>query len=122
MRRILSPVLLFLILFLSLILPAKTEAWKSSEEIRRLNKEVPSIEGFSGAASLVWLKNNDFRMLNDGTMESTLYYVVLTGEYIPDQLKDMKIPIPTNGSVDILEAAWYNPMTSMKEGDLSISE
>ena len=122
MRRIFSPVLLLLILFLSLILPARTEAWKSSEEIRRLNKEVPSIEGFSGATSVVWLKNNDFRMLNDGTMENTLYYVVLTGEYIPDQLKEMRIPIPTNGSVDILEAAWYNPMTSMKEGNLALSE
>ena len=122
MRRIFSPVLLLLILFLSLILPARTEAWKSSEEVRRLNKEVPSIEGFSGATSVVWLKNNDFRMLNDGTMESTLYYIVLTGEYIPDQLKEMRIPIPTNGSVDILEAAWYNPMTSIKEGTLLLSE
>ena len=122
MRRIFSSVALLLILFLSLALPAKTDAWNSSEEVRRLNKEVPSIEGFSGATSLVWLKNNDFRMLNDGTMESTLYYVVLAGEYIPDQLKGMKIPIPTNGSVDILEAAWYNPMTSMKEGNLAISE
>lgn len=122
MRRIFSPLTLLIILFLSLILPAETWAWNSSEEVRRLNKEVPSIEGFSGADSVVWLKNNDFRMLNDGTMESTLHYVVLTGEYIPDQLKELRIPIPTNGSVDILEAAWYNPMTSMKEGELSISE
>ncbi|HAH68968.1 MAG TPA: hypothetical protein DCL58_04225, partial [Synergistaceae bacterium] len=109
-------------LALLLVLPAATEAWNTGEEIRRLNKEVPSIEGFSGAASVVWLKNNDFRMLNDGTMENTHYYVVLAGEYIPEQVKEIRLPVPPEGSVEILEASWYNPMTSMKEGDLSLSE
>lgn len=123
MKRFFSLTALFLTLLSAfLVLPAETEAWNTSEEIRRLNKEVPSIEGFTGATSVVWLKNNDFRMLNDGTMEDTFYYVVLTGESIPDQLKDIKLPIPANGSVEILEAAWYNPMTSMKEGELLLSE
>ncbi|MFA5671870.1 MAG: hypothetical protein WC922_05390, partial [Synergistaceae bacterium] len=104
MRRFFSLTALFLTLLSAfLVLPAETEAWNTSEEIRRLNKEVPSIEGFTGATSVVWLKNNDFRMLNDGTMEDTFYYVVLTGESIPDQLKDIKLPIPANGSVEILE-------------------
>ncbi|NLD06507.1 MAG: hypothetical protein GX672_11595, partial [Synergistaceae bacterium] len=123
MRRFLCLTATFLSLLTALLVfPAETEAWNTSEEVRRLNKEVPSIEGFSGATSVVWLKNDNFRMLNDGTMEDTLYYVVLTGESIPDQLKEMKIPIPARGSVDILEAAWYNPMTSLKEGGLSLSE
>ncbi|MDD4159679.1 MAG: hypothetical protein PHO18_01905 [Synergistaceae bacterium] len=123
MRRFFRLTAIFLPLITALLVfPAITEAWNTSEEVRRLNKEVPSIEGFSGATSVVWLKNNDFRMLNDGTMEETLYYIVLTGESIPDQLKEMKLPIPANGSVDIEEAAWYNPMTSMKEGDLYVSE
>ncbi len=123
MRRVFSWTSVFLsMLALLLVLPAATEAWNTGEEIRRLNKEVPSIEGFSGAASVVWLKNNDFRMLNDGTMENTHYYVVLAGEYIPEQVKEIRLPVPPEGSVEILEASWYNPMTSMKEGDLSLSE
>lgn len=123
MRRFFCSTALFLsILTLLLGLPAATWAWNAGEEIRRLNKEVPSIDGFSGSDSVVWLKNNEFRMLNDGTMENTLYYVVLTGEYIPEQLREMKIPVPSNGSVEIEEASWYNPMTSIKEGDLLLSE
>ena len=123
MRRFFCSTALFLsILTLLLGLPASTWAWNAGEEIRRLNKEVPSIDGFSGSDSVVWLKNNEFRMLNDGTMENTLYYVVLTGEYIPEQLREMKFPVSSEGSVEIAEASWYNPMTSIKEGDLLRSE
>ena len=123
MRRFFCSAALFVsILTLLLAIPAATEAWNTGEEIRRLNKEVPSIEGFSGSDSVVWLKNNEFRMLNDGTMENTLYYVVLTGEYIPEQLREMKFPVSSEGSVEIAEASWYNPMTSIKEGDLLRSE
>lgn len=123
MRRVIGLTSVFLSIFVLLLaIPAATEAWNTGEEIRRLNKEVPAIEGFGGASSVVWLKNNDFRMLNDGTMESTHYYVVLAGEYIPEQVKEIRLPVPHEGSVEILEASWYNPMTSMKEGDLSVSE
>lgn len=123
MRRFLCLTAIFLYLMTALsVLPANSEALDTSEEIRRLNKEVPSIDGFTGANSVVWLKNNNFRMLNDGTMEETLYYFLLTGESIPEQMKEIKIPIPAKGSVDILEAGWYNPMTSMKEGKLLLSE
>lgn len=123
MRRFLCLTAIFLSLLTTLsVFPAISEAWDTSEEIRRLNKEVPSIDGFTGATSVVWLKNNDFRMLNDGTMEETLYYLLLTGESIPEQLKELKMPVPAKGSVDILEAGWYNPMTSMKEGKLLLSE
>ena len=123
MRRFFCSTALFLsILTLLLGLPAATWAWNAGEEIRRLNKEVPSIDGFSGSDSVVWLKNNEFRMLNDGTMENTLYYVVLTGEYIPEQLREMKFPVSSEGSVEIAEASWYNPMTSIKEGNLLMSE
>ncbi|MFA7208360.1 MAG: hypothetical protein WC084_06825, partial [Synergistaceae bacterium] len=81
MRRFFSFTAIFLTLLSAfLVLPAEAEAWNTAEEVRRLNKEAPSIEGFAGATSVVWLKNNDFRMLNDGTMEDTLHYVVLTGE------------------------------------------
>ena len=122
MKRFFALVPFFLILALLLMTPSASLAWDTSEEVRRLNKEVPSIEGFSGATSVVWLKNNDFRMLNDGTMENTSYYVVLIGEYVPDQLKEIKMPVPASGSLDILEAAWYNPMTALKEGELTVSE
>lgn len=123
MKRFFSLTAIFfsVCVFLLAAYPA-AEAWNTGEEVRRLNKEVPSIEGFSGAESVVWLKDSHFRMLNDGTMESTLYYLVLTGESIPEHLSDMRIPVPEDGSLDILEASWYNPMTSMKEGELFVSE
>ncbi len=113
----------YALLLLAMTLPSPgAEAWNSSEEVRRLNKEVPSIEGFSGSDSVIWLKNNDYRMLNDGSMESTSYHVVLMGERIPEEWREIRIPIPAQGSVDVSEASWYNPMTAMKEGSLQVRE
>ena len=67
MRRVIGLTSVFLSIFVLLLaIPAATEAWNTGEEIRRLNKEVPAIEGFGGASSVVWLKNNDFGCLTTG--------------------------------------------------------
>ncbi|MDO5562506.1 MAG: hypothetical protein Q4F74_02735, partial [Synergistaceae bacterium] len=97
-------------------------AWSASEEVRRLNKEVPSLEGFKGAQAVIWLKDNDFRMLADGTMENTRYTIVMMGENVPDSWKKFKVPVPSDGKLEVIEAAWYNPMTGFKEGSLRVSE
>lgn len=95
-------------------------AWDTSTEIRRLNKEAPSIDGFSGAKALMWLRDSDFKMLTDGTMYDTRRSVVMMGEFIPADWKEMKLPVPYGGTLDITEAAWYNPMTGLKEGELEV--
>lgn len=97
-------------------------AWDSAGEVRRLNREAPSLDGFRDAEALIWLENSDFRMRNDGAMEYSSYRIIMIGETVPEALADIRIPVPYNGSVEIIDASWYNPMTAMKEGDLQVSE
>lgn len=97
-------------------------AWDAATEVRRLNKEAPSIDGFSGSGALIWLKNNEFKMLNDGSMENNRQTIILIGENIPETLKTIKLPVPAEGSVEVLEASWYNPMTGLKEGTLNVRD
>lgn len=96
--------------------------WDSSEQVRRLYREAPTLASFSGAPALVWLDNNYYRMRADGAMERTHYMVVMVGERVPEQLKRIVIPVPRGGEVQVLEAAWYNPMTAMKEGRVSVDD
>lgn len=97
-------------------------AWNSAEEVRRLNREAPSLDSFNGAEALLWLANDDYKMRNDGAMEHSRYRVVMIGETVPAELADTRILVPYGGSVEIIDASWYNPMTAMKEGSLNISE
>lgn len=98
------------------------QAWDSAEEVRRLNREAPSLDSFSGAEALVWLANDYYRMLNDGSMERSRYRIVMIGEKVPEELAKMQMLVPYGGSVEIIDASWYNPMTAMKEGSLNVSE
>lgn len=98
----------------------QTFAWETSDEIRRLNSEAPSLDGYGDAEALIWLRNFDYKMLADGTMENTRRTVVMMGEYIPEDLQTITIPVPDSGKVVIEEAAWYNPMTGFKEGTLPV--
>ena len=104
------------------IAAAPSFAWDTREELRRLNKEVPSMDGFAQAHALIWLKDSEFKMLNDGTMETTKRTIIMMGENIPDDWKNMIIPIPEEGKTEIIDASWYNPMTTMKEGSLEVSK
>lgn len=101
---------------------ADPSGWNSPDEVRRLNKEAPSLDSFHGAEALVWLANDDYRMRNDGAMEHSRFRVVMIGETVPAELADTRILVPYGGSVEIIDASWYNPMTAMKEGSLNVSE
>jgi len=95
-------------------------AWNAADEVRRLDKEAPSIDGFKGASALQWLSDRTFRLLADGSMEEDSHQIVMMGETIPSEWKERKIPV--RGDVKITDAAWYNPMTGLKEGDLSVTQ
>ncbi len=97
-------------------------AWNSGDEIARLKKEVPSLETFGENSAVVWLRNNESRMLADGSMETLRCTIVMMGERVPEDWKTLRYPVPANGSLAIEEAAWYNTMTGMKEGSLPIEE
>ena len=97
-------------------------AWNSGDEIARLKKEVPSLETFGENSAVVWLRNNESRMLADGSMETLRCTIVMMGERVPEDWKTLRYPVPANGSLAIEEAAWYNTMTGMKEGSLPVTE
>ncbi|MCE5201060.1 MAG: hypothetical protein LLF78_00900 [Synergistaceae bacterium] len=123
MRVCIRKIAVFGIAVLILILGSSASfALDSSAEVRRLNREAPSLDGFAGMDALVWLRDNTYRMLADGTMENTRNTIVMMGERIPDPWKEIKIPVPSDGTLTIDEAAWYNPMTGLKEGTLRIEE
>ncbi|MEG2018872.1 MAG: hypothetical protein RRZ70_00100 [Synergistaceae bacterium] len=105
-----------------LLLTSQLLAWDTTTEVRRLNKEAPSIDGYSKAKALIWLRDNDYKMLADGTMQHTKYTVVMMGEEIPLEWEEIKLPVPDSGTVEINEAAIYNPMTGLKEENLAITD
>jgi len=109
-------------LLLVIVLASCALAADIASEVRRLNREAPSLDGFSGADALVWLKSHEFKMLVDGAMEEYVLQIVMIGENIPDSWKEFRIPVPSNGTLQIEEASWYNPMLVMKEGDLSVRQ
>ena len=114
--------ILLVVFSIIFILSSQALAWSTSSEIRRLNEEAPSLDGYGKAEALVWLRDFDYKMLADGTMESTRRTVVMMGEEIPDEWKEIKIPVPDSGKLEITEAAWYNPMTGFKDSDIKIEE
>lgn len=89
-------------------------------EVRRLNREAPSLDGFRGAEALVWLKNHNFRMLPDGSMEEYALQILMVGESVPNSWREIKLPAPSGGTLAIEEASWYNPMLGAKEGALTV--
>ena len=97
-------------------------AWNSGDEIARLKKEVPSLETFGDNSAVIWLRNNESRMLADGSMENRRYTIIMMGEQVPEDWKTLRYPVPAEGSIVVEEAAWYNPMTGMKEGSLPVTE
>ncbi|WP_278549306.1 hypothetical protein [Cloacibacillus evryensis] len=97
-------------------------AWNSADEIARLKKEVPSLETFGENSAVIWLRNNESRMLADGSMENLRATIIMMGERVPADWKTLRYPVPADGSLSIEEAAWYNTMTGMKEGSLPVNE
>ena len=113
------------VLFMAVLLLVSSNAayaWNSGDEIARLKKEVPSLETFGENSAVVWLRNNESRMLADGSMETLRCTIVMMGERVPEDWKTLRYPVPANGSLAIEEAAWYNTMTGMKEGSLPVTE
>ncbi|MDO5116471.1 MAG: hypothetical protein Q4D58_10275 [Synergistaceae bacterium] len=119
LKKLAMPALALLALLLS---SAPGLAWDSAEEIARLKKEVPSMELFGGSDAVIWLRNNESRMLADGSMENLRGTIIMMGERIPSDWKTIRFPVPAGGELSIADASWYNTMTGMKEGSLAVNE
>ena len=101
------------------LLCGRAQAWDAAGEVMRLNKEAPAAEIFgSSTGTVMWQRSNESRMLNDGSMENFRTIILMIGEKVPSDWKTVYFPTPAGGSLKIEEAAWYNPMTGMKEGSL----
>ena len=94
------------------------QALDVGHELLRLKKEVPSAATFGGNGTVVWLRNLESHMRNDGAMENTHTYIFMIGESVPDELRTLRYPVPAGGSLSIEEIGWYNTMTLIKEGTL----
>lgn len=95
------------------------QAWDAAEEIARLKKEVPAAESFGASTgSVIWQRANESKMLTDGSMENFRSVMIMIGEKVPADWKKLYFPTPAGGTLKVEEAAWYNPMTGMKEGSL----
>ncbi len=102
----------------------KNDNWNISGEIRRLYKEAPSISAYPDARGVVWLNSFQYNLASDGTMEKTHRFLMLMGQHRPGDETTHVIPIPQDegASLVVTEAAWYNPMTGMKEGTLPVKK
>jgi hypothetical protein len=95
--------------------------WNVAEEILRLRREVPSLGAFKGVSGLVWLSSYDYLLRPDGTMQKTRrYLVMLSDEGDAEGADSMVLPHPSGrgATLGILEAAWYDPETGERGGDL----
>ena len=97
-------------------------AWDSEREIMRLKDEVPSMEIYGSNDAVVWLRNDESRLTASGSVERLRATVIMMGEKVPEGWKTVRYPVPAGGSLSVEEAAWYNTMTGMKEGDLPVEE
>ncbi len=107
---------------LCLIFNGSAFAWDSEREIMRLKNEVPSMEIYDGNDAVIWLRGDESKLAEDGSSEVFRVMVIMMGEKVPAGLKTFRYPVPADGSLSIEEAAWYNTMTGMKEGDLPVDE
>ena len=95
-------------------------AWDSEREIMRLKDEVPSMEIYGSNDAVIWLRNDESRLTASGSVERLRATVIMMGERVPESWKSVRYPVPAGGTATVEEAAWYNTMTGMKEGDLPV--
>jgi len=96
-------------------------AWNPSDEVMRLNKETPSFDTFGNPAAVIWEKNEELSLHDDGSTEKTKHYIVSFGERIPTSLSIYAAIAPSDGDVKITHAGIYNPMNGMCEMKLEPS-
>lgn len=101
---------------------ASASAWDSGEEIARLKKEVPSLETFGVNSAVIWQRDFESKMLADGSMDIFRRTIIMMGENVPLDWKASRYPAPAGGELSVTEAAWYNTMTGVKEGELPVAE
>lgn len=101
---------------------ASAFGWDSESEIMRLKDEVPSMEIYGTNDAVIWLRDNESRILADGSMENLRRLIVMIGEKVPDGWKTLRYTVPAEGGLVVEEAAWYNTMTGMKEGDIPVTD
>jgi len=110
------------IAFLAIFLFATSAfAWNASDEVMRLNKEAPSFDTFGNPAAVIWQKNEEIKMNEDLSTETTKQMIVSFGEKIPASLSVYAAIAPTDGEVQIMQAGIYNPMNGMCEQKLQPS-
>ncbi len=116
MRKILKTLVLALVL--TGIFAVAGFAWNPSQEVLRLNKEVPSFDTFGNPQAVIWLKNQEIKLNTDGSVDTFRYLIVNFGERIPASWHEYRIVIPADGKLKLAHAAIYNPMTGSLEKNL----
>ncbi|MDR1915486.1 MAG: hypothetical protein LBQ58_02805 [Synergistaceae bacterium] len=124
MRR--KEVILYALLLCSLLASRLYAAdnvsdWDVSAEIKRLYREAPSLAAFPDVDGVVWMSSYNYTLMPDGAMRRIHRFLILLGNETNEGMSSRKIPRPSDeGAVmDIIGAAWYNPSTGEKMGDLA---
>lgn len=120
MRKILKTLKTFVLaLVLTGIFAAAGFAWNPSQEVLRLNKEVPSFDTLGNPPAVVWLKNQEMKLNADGTTNTFRYLIVNFGERIPASWRVYRAVVPADGSLSLEHAGIYNPMTGSLDKKLN---
>lgn len=96
------------------------ERWNVTRDLGRLASEAPSLAAFPDSPGVVWLRQVRYSLLADGTLERGERWLLLAGERLPESWSLWRVPVPPGGSARVEEGGWYNPLTSQKEGDLTV--
>ncbi|MBP6332690.1 MAG: hypothetical protein KA342_04500 [Aminivibrio sp.] len=77
--------------------------------IPRMIQECPHFSDHPGSDGVIWLKDSEYSLGADGSMNRKTTLVVLARRGIDDRWTRWSIPVPEGGAAEVLSAALYDP-------------
>ena len=99
-----------------------TEAEDIEYDLQRMKQMNPDFTTYPEAAGIIWLKHSVYSSHKDGGTEAARLYVILGRRGLESKWLNWNIPIPADGSAEVLEADIYDFMSLAKTGSASQNE
>ena len=102
----------------ALVLLAQTILSGQEVNIPRLVQQAPPLETYGSPEGVVWQRHEAYQLQPDGAMTKDSLWVVLTTQRLDRRWAEGVLKVPSRGSLDVLEASLFDPVSGSKIGDL----
>lgn len=103
----------FFVLCILLTTAVRGDAMDIGKTLPGVLREAPSVDMYGGENGFVLLRDMQYRLRADGSMEKSVYLVVEEVSGLSKAWPAVGLTAPPGGSCEVLEAALYNPRTAM---------